>query len=552
MKNTIFALYKNVPIPEWAQKRAFSSIILLFTCFCTCTSQQHREIEDIYRQFRDTPSPELYKTGNEFLERNLLDEAMVCFSIVGNRYSSKMDSEEKRICAYALNNAGGISQLRSSYSTAFSYFKKAMQVSDTPLHQTYNNIAGIYLFYNDYTNASSYLSQAFDISLEQESWKSLSNTLQNMIFLGWKTDSLESLLPPVERYRSAAGLPHDLLYSYTIGIGDATIAAAQGHYQEAIGMLSRISLPADSIHAIVQGSSKAPLYIAKCYMALGDYAQALEHLRSIEQEMRKEGAMYMLMYVYNLQMECCQQTNNAEGVRKARYDLMNLKDSINTAEELEKIKNIEFFYEVDKYEKQVVELNQQKNSRTKIVIISSLALLVVALLLVVTVVQNRRLWESNKELYRKNDELMRQADSEKQQRSAHKAASPNLTPASNNADDMPAVVEKIFQKLDEVDFICQPDLTVERLAQAIGMHDRYVSQAINESTNKNFNTLLNEYRIREACKRLTDFDAYGLMTNETIAEGLGYKSRSHFIRTFKKVTGLTPSQYQKIARKELE
>ena len=50
--------------------------------------------------------------------------------------------------------------------------------------------------------------------------------------------------------------------------------------------------------------------------------------------------------------------------------------------------------------------------------------------------------------------------------------------------------------------------------------------------------------------RLTDFDTYGQMTNETIAEGLGYKSRSHFIRTFKKMTGLTPSQYQKIAREE--
>ncbi len=89
-----------------------------------------------------------------------------------------------------------------------------------------------------------------------------------------------------------------------------------------------------------------------------------------------------------------------------------------------------------------------------------------------------------------------------------------------------------------------------RWHRGVRIHDRYVSQVINESTNKNFNTLLNEYRIREACKRLTDFDTYGQMTNETIAEGLGYKSRSHFIRTFKKMTGLTPSQYQKIAREE--
>lgn len=575
MKKQIFARHKNVPIPEWAQKRAFFTVVLLFSLLCTCAAQEYKEMESLYRQYRDTPSDELYKTGRAFLEEGELDEAMVCFSIVGNRYSPKMDSEEKRICAYALNNAGGISQLRSSYSTAFSYYKKAMQVTDEPLHQTFNNIAGIYLFYNDYDNARRYLSQAFDISLEQKNWESLSNALQNMIFLSWKTDSLASPQPQIEQYRTADGIPHDQHYLYTISIADGTMAAANRRYQEAISIFSSITQSADSTQSILQGSAMARLYTARCSMALGDYAQAQQQLREVEREMRDDGAMYMLMYVYNLQMECFAQTGNTEGARKARYDLMNLRDSINTAEELEKIKNIEFFHEVDKYEKQVVELNQQKNSRTRVAVVSCLALLVVAVLLAVTAVQNRRLRDSNKDLYRKNDELVRQADNEKLQRAANKkridgyieqiatlqatvdnirtaqkAPSPALPSPSSPADDQPAIVEKIYQQLDDVDFICQPDLTVERLAQAIGIHDRYVSQVINESTNKNFNTLLNEYRIREACKRLTDFDTYGLMTNETIAEGLGYKSRSHFIRTFKKVTGLTPSQYQKIARQE--
>ena len=583
MKKQIFARHKNVPIPEWAQKRAFFAVFMLFTILCTCPAQEHKQMEDLYWEYRETPSDELYKTGRGFLEEGKLDEAMVCFSIIGNRYSPKMNSEEKHICAYSLNNAGGISQLRSNYSTAFSYFKKAMQVADEPIYQTYNNIAGIYLFYNDYQNASKYLTQAFDISLEQKNWESLSNALQNIIFLRWKIDSLTSLEPQIERYRSVDSIPKNLR-NYTIGIADGTLAASKGQYQEAIRIFSRIRDTEDSIQPVYHLVYNAPLYIAKCYMALKDYPRALQYLKDVEKETRRFQEFYMLMYVYNLQIECCQRAGNAEEARKVKYDLLNLKDSINTAEELEKIKNIEFFDEVDRYEKQVIELNQQKNSRTMVAIIFFLALLVVAILFIFATIQNRRLKESNKELYHKNDELVRQADSEKQQRAANKkkidgfvetiaslqATINSLSSASSPTsdvqaaeevptlsatpsvlpDDQSAIVEKIYQQLDDVDFICQPDLTVERLAQAIGIHDRYVSQVINESMNKNFNTLLNEYRIREACKRLTDFDSYGLMTNETIAEGLGYKSRSHFIRTFKKVTGLTPSQYQKIARQE--
>ncbi|MBR6997276.1 MAG: helix-turn-helix domain-containing protein [Prevotella sp.] len=583
MKMSSFAPHKYVPIPEWAQKRAFFAILFAFTALCACAAQEHKEMENLYRQLGDTPSDELYKTGRGFLEENKLDEAMVCFSIVGNRYSPNMTDEEKRLCAYSLNNAGGISQLRSNYSIAFSYFKKAIQIADEPIYQAYNNIAGIYLFYNDYKNARQYLTQAFDISLEQKNWESLSNSLQNLIFLGWKMDSLASLQPQIERYRSVDSIPPSLS-GYTIGIADGTIAASKGQYREAIRIFSGVINADSTILSANHFVYNTPLYIAKCYMALKDYPLAMQYLKTVEEEMRRIDDYYMLMYVYNLQIECCQQDGNAEGARKAKYDLLNLKDSINTVEELEKIKNIEFFDEVDKYEKQVVELSHQKNTRTRVAIISCLALLVVALLFIVAIIQNRRLRESNKELYRKTDELVRQADSEKLQRTAYKkkidgfiekiaslqgtintlrsaslpasstpiAEEPTTAPAASSPlpDDQSAIVEKIYQQLDDVEFICQPDLTVERLAQAIGIHDRYVSQVINESTNKNFNTLLNEYRIREACKRLTDFDTYGQMTNETIAEGLGYKSRSHFIRTFKKMTGLTPSQYQKIAREE--
>lgn len=82
------------------------------------------------------------------------------------------------------------------------------------------------------------------------------------------------------------------------------------------------------------------------------------------------------------------------------------------------------------------------------------------------------------------------------------------------------------------------------------MHSRprYVSQAINQEYGSNFNSLLNEYRIKEACRRLGENPDYANMTIEGIAESVGFKSRTSFGALFKSVTGLSPSAYQKMSR----
>ena len=47
-----------------------------------------------------------------------------------------------------------------------------------------------------------------------------------------------------------------------------------------------------------------------------------------------------------------------------------------------------------------------------------------------------------------------------------------------------------------------------------------------------------------------DLNNYGNYTIEAISESVGFKSRSTFVTSFKRITGLTPSQYQRMAREE--
>ena len=105
----------------------------------------------------------------------------------------------------------------------------------------------------------------------------------------------------------------------------------------------------------------------------------------------------------------------------------------------------------------------------------------------------------------------------------------------------------INEVLNNVSSISDPDFSLQKLAEAVGSNTKYVSQVINEYYNKNFKTLLNEYRLREATRRLNDQEHYGNMTIQAIYEEVGYKNAVSFIRAFKRMYGITPSEYQKKA-----
>lgn len=97
---------------------------------------------------------------------------------------------------------------------------------------------------------------------------------------------------------------------------------------------------------------------------------------------------------------------------------------------------------------------------------------------------------------------------------------------------------------------CNPDFSLSMLAQAVDSNTTYVSQAINTSYNKNFRTILNEHRVKEAMKRMKDIATYGNYSIQGISESVGFKSASNFIAAFKKTTGMTPSLYQKLSKNE--
>ena len=119
-------------------------------------------------------------------------------------------------------------------------------------------------------------------------------------------------------------------------------------------------------------------------------------------------------------------------------------------------------------------------------------------------------------------------------------------------EDKEQLLSRIQEVMENSDEIFSPEFSLERLAMLSDSKSKYVSQVINEYYEQNFNNFLNSFRIKEACKRMGDLDNYGNYTIEAISESVGFKSRSTFVTSFKRITGLTPSQYQRMARKEAQ
>lgn len=215
----------------------------------------------------------------------------------------------------------------------------------------------------------------------------------------------------------------------------------------------------------------------------------------------------------------------------------------------------------------VIELNQEmdgmkeRQTQHRIwLIVAVLTTFFFVIILLVVMRENRELRRRNLALYHRSLEVLKSDEMAGKQRktvSAPAVEENNAATASSKYHhstlsdaDKDRIAQLVQQVMEQTEVIIQPDFTVEKLAQNISTGQKYVSQVINETFECNFNTLLGRYRIREACRRFNDPQRYGSYTIESIARDLGFKSRSNFATTFKKHTGLNPSEYLRLAKEK--
>jgi AraC-like DNA-binding protein len=114
---------------------------------------------------------------------------------------------------------------------------------------------------------------------------------------------------------------------------------------------------------------------------------------------------------------------------------------------------------------------------------------------------------------------------------------------SAEADEGPALAR--LTALLEDERICQQEgLSLKALADRVGLPEYRLRRLIHERLGyRNFNALVHDHRIREACRQLRD-PALRRTPILTIALSVGYSSVNTFNRGFREIMGVTPSAWR--------
>lgn len=109
----------------------------------------------------------------------------------------------------------------------------------------------------------------------------------------------------------------------------------------------------------------------------------------------------------------------------------------------------------------------------------------------------------------------------------------------------PALAEEIDRVMRAHRSYLQADITLDMLAGQLAMPARDLSMVINRHFEMNFYEFINRYRIDEA-KRMLRSQSGRDMTITDIYLAVGFNSKSVFNTFFKKVVGMTPSQFRRV------
>lgn len=103
-----------------------------------------------------------------------------------------------------------------------------------------------------------------------------------------------------------------------------------------------------------------------------------------------------------------------------------------------------------------------------------------------------------------------------------------------------ALFARIEEALEAKDLYRQEDLSLAKLARRVGAPARDVSATINRATGLNVSQFVNNRRVREVCRLLKDTE----QSLTAIMFEAGFATKSNFNREFRRVTGMSPSEWR--------
>lgn len=434
----------------------------------------------------------------------------------------------------------------------------------------YDNLGQLYLYYHDVPKALDYYRRGFKAATDQalksrdRKLRELAHTGLNYIFVdmvqtAWLHDFLDDVSGEWQRY-SRLSPHHGQLRAYAETIMRASRRYRDGDHATAALMLTRAGDSLGTLPNFRRFDIINTLLAAKVLLdeRPGECLSVLER-----EEDKILGSQFwdLIDHYYAIRARCYRAIGNTAQAEKYEFSALKLRDSLFNAQKYGAMRDNESAWKASQFdaslrqERQAKEAEHRENVRQRqMMLVISTAALIITLLLAYAINRNRQLNAANRELYRKAMAGITPKEgslTDPDGRATHdpfegtgKDAEPGEAERPDDYDTLEEIYRSLQQFMEHSSAACDPEFSVTSCSQATGFLRRQISRAINTVGRKNFNTFVAEYRIRWACERLMA-PRQKRPTIEAVAEEVGYRSRSHFSKTFKTVTGLTVSDFIK-------
>lgn len=566
---------------------------ILFLVLSVCCRGAANDVSKEFHRLRNLDNQTLIDRGYRSIVQCKYDSAMIYYSMVVNRYySNSYEKKQLPDIVKAMQNLGIIYMTYSyDYKKSYDYLLQARDVAEQNhiyenLPNIYNCIANILQLSMDENKPNSVaevfdtLRKSFRLAVKLNDHGTLAIVMDNFVTLGFgKKGKLYDIRQEIRTFRKVSRtMNSDATQRQALLMCRAYDAFAAGNGSEAIAALEQ-SIQADDDNPFAyRGILSAQGLITKVYTSNRQYDKAIESINKSLDIAKRNNSLDFIPDLYFDLSKAYASKDNTSMASKYELEYHRAKEKLLDEGQLSSVKSVEFIHELNKANAQVRELSEKRRTQSIMLCVAFCVLCVIVVLLCRIYRDNRKIRQNYKYIYRSNVELLdREArvrslreESERKIAELEKRldgalAAPQQETAADGSDgqqpqkyqssrltddeakDLYASILKIMENSDE---IFKSGFGVERLGELVGYRPRYVSQTINQEFGSNFNSLLNEYRIREACRRLNDKEQYANMTIEGIAESVGFKSRTSFGKIFKNITGLSPSAYQHMAREE--
>ena len=548
-------------------KRCYIVLLMLLMVFALAGNAHAAYNVNQYNRWANHSTDELMRRGQHFLQDlGQVDSAVVCYSIVAGR-ARENSEDSKAMCqiAKSMNNLGYI------YATYYYDYQKAYECINNSLDiakqyrfddlsaYAYLNLASITENRNELYDDESMLTEALDNTkmafaeaVKSNEWNVAVTCIYNMLEMMRGKKDMESIKPELDHFKRLQLTDSVEMWQCTRMFCQATEAYVSGQYAQALEFYNQMEIKAQEVttnrlQCIIKAKQQKGIVLA----AMKRYDEALACLYEVETITREQGMQSELINTYRTIAQVYTAMGNKHKADQFDYKYLKAKEEFIHKSHAVRLEKSRFLNEMRRVNEQVAQIRAKHERAHQLLLMMSLiaAIILTALVLLVRSYLKQR--DYIRHLYEKNVQLL--GTSETVSPSVPKENIPldDSAPKYQGMLDQESkdrLFDQIKRVMEDMNIVCKPDFSLQSLAEEVGSNYKYVSQVVNECYGKSFKQVLNEQRVREACRMFNDTERYGNLTIEAIAANLGFNSRSNFTVTFKRITGISPSDFMKMAK----